>query len=77
MRIETVNGRNLVCGHFFPADELAVGQRWAPADGSNREVKIVAVDGDWVEYEWQDNGERKTHQKLAFAFQCRYCKVVE
>ncbi len=77
MRIETVNGRNLVCGHFFPASELASGQRWAPADGSNREVKIVTVDGEWVEYEWQDNGERKTHQKLAFAFQCRYCKVVE
>ena len=51
MRIETVNGRNLVCGHFFPASELASGQRWAPADGSNREVKIVTVDGDWVEYE--------------------------
>lgn len=76
MRIETVHGRKLVCGHIFKTDEIKKGQRWAPADGSNREVKIVRVDGSWVKYEWEEQGQRKTHEKEAFAFQCRYCKVV-
>lgn len=76
MRVETVNGRNLVCEHFFKAHEIAAGQRWAPADGSNHEVKIVSVDGDWVKYEWKEQGQRKTHEKSSFAFQCRYCKVL-
>jgi hypothetical protein len=77
MRIETVHGRNLVCGHIFKSEELASGQRWAPASGNNYEVKIVAVDGEWVTYEWEENGERKFHEKDSFSFQCRYCKVVE
>lgn len=76
MRIETVNGRDLVCEHFFKAHEIEAGQRWAPADGSNREVKIVSVDGDCVKYEWEEQGQRKTHEKTLFAFQCRYCKVL-
>ncbi len=76
MRIETVNGRKLVCGHIFKTEEIKKGQRWAPADGSNREVKIVRVDGSWVKYEWEEKGQRKTHEKDSFAFQCRYCKIV-
>lgn len=76
MRVETVNGRKLVCGHIFKVNEIKAGQRWAPADGSDHEVKIVSVDRDRVKYEWDEQGQRKTHEKSSFAFQCRYCKVL-
>jgi len=77
MRHEIVNGCKLVCGHIFKADEIKKGQRWAPVDGSNREVKIIRVEGDWVKYGWEEQGQRKVHEKSSFAFQCRYCKVVK
>ena len=77
MRIETVCGRKLVCGHIYPTNEIKVGQIWAAADGSDRTVRVLKVDGDWVEYEWQELGKTISHEKLAFAFQCRYCLVVE
>lgn len=74
MRIETVNGRKLVCGHIFPANELEVGQVWAPADGMDREVTITKIDGDLIYY----NGPLlKASFRDFFSFQCRYCKVVD
>lgn len=73
MRIETVNGRKLVCGHIFPHSELAVGQRWAPADGGDYEVTIVEVNEDYV---WHESKFGKI-RKDAFGFQVRYCKIVD
>lgn len=75
MRIETVNGRKLVCGHIFPTNEIKVGQRWAPADGSDREHEIIANDGKTITHRWTETGEVFT--KAAFGFQCRYCKIVD
>ena len=77
MRIEVVNGRKLVCGHIYPTNEIKPGQTWAAADGANRTVTVTKVDNDWVEYEWQEKENTVSHEKLAFAFQCRYCLVVE
>lgn len=77
MRIEVVNGRKLVCGHIYPTNEIKAGQVWAAADGANRTVTVVKVDGDWVKYEWEEKCAIVDHTKLAFAFQCRYCLVVE
>lgn len=74
MRIETVNGRKLVCGHIFPANELEVGQVWAPADGTDRVVTITKIDGDSIYYNEPQFGDS---YKDAFSFQCRYCKVVD
>ena len=74
MHIQVVNGRNLVCGHIFPASELEVGQRWAPADGNDREHEIVAIDEHYVWHRDITTGEE--FRKDAFGFQCRYCKVV-
>lgn len=74
MRIEVVNGRKLVCGHIFPANEVKVGQVWAPADGSDREVVITKVDEYDVYYTDAKFGD---FRKDAFGFQCRYCKVVD
>lgn len=80
MRIETVNGRNIVCGHIYKQDELKVGQRWAPADGANRVVEIRSLDPDasgmiWVQY--GEYGTDRTYEKDYFSFQCRYCLIVE
>ena len=74
MRIEVVNDRKLVCGHIFPHSELEVGQRWAPADGSDREHEITAIDEDSVWHRDIATGEE--YRKSAFGFQCRYCKVI-
>lgn len=77
-RVEFVNGRYLLCGGLIPVDCIKAGQQWASADGSDRFVKIENVrESEWVDYSWLDNGEKKTHTKLAFAFQCRYCLVLE
>lgn len=38
MRIETINGRKLVCGHIFPASEVEVGQIWAAAEHHARQL---------------------------------------
>ena len=80
MRIETVNGRKIVCGHIYPKEELAVGQRWAQADGTDRVVVIRELehtpDGAvWVKF--GEHGSDRTYEKDWFSFQTRYCRVVE
>lgn len=77
MRTEQVHGRWLLCGHILDAKHIKHGQTWASADGSNRTVRISAVRGDWVGYTWEEPSGRKYHEKEAFAFQCRYCLVLD
>ena len=80
--IEEIKGHQAVVGHFFKESEIEVGSRWISVSGG-----IVTVDGinqygsldpsyDVV-YSWVENGEKKTHQKEVFAFQCRYFLIVE
>lgn len=76
MRVETVNGRHLLCGHILKPSQIRHGQVWASAGGSDRTVTITAVRGEWVEYTWLEGDVRKYHEKEAFAFQCRYCPVL-
>jgi hypothetical protein len=82
---EIIDGRKAVVRHFFEPHEIQVGSRWARADGSKG---FVTVEGfkyygstnpyDWnVVYSWELNGEKFTHEKEVFAFQCRYCLIVE
>jgi hypothetical protein len=76
------NGHKFIVGHFFKAHEIQVGSRWIGASGC-----IVTVEGidsygstdPWYEvvYSWYENEEKKTHDKDVFAFQCRYCLIVE
>jgi hypothetical protein len=75
MRVETVHGRNLLCGCTLPDWMIQNGQTWASADGSNRTVTIESA-GSWVDYSWIENGQKKLHTKMSFAFQCRYCLVL-
>jgi hypothetical protein len=75
------NGHKFIVGHFFKAHQIQVGSRWIGASGC-----IVTVEGidsygstnPWYEvvYSWYENGEKKTHDKDVFAFQCRYCLIV-
>lgn len=75
-RVETVHGRHLLCGGVIPTEMVKAGQIWAAADGSNRTVYIESA-GEWVDYSWYENGVKKIHTKMNFAFQCRYCLVLE
>lgn len=75
MRVEEKHGRYLLCGYTLSNNQIKAGQVWAPADGSNRTVTVKSG-GEWVDYEWEEDGEKKLHTKMNFAFQCRYCLVL-
>ena len=81
---EIIDGHKAVVRHFFKAHEIQVGSRWARADGSKGYVTVEGFNsygstGPWYEvvYSWEENGVKKTWQKETFAFQCRYCLIVE
>ncbi len=74
MRVENINGRNLMCGYIYPLVELAVGQEWAQADGVDRVVTIREIEGNTVRY--GDYASDTLYEKDQFAFQTRYCRVV-
>jgi hypothetical protein len=76
MRIEVVNNRRLLCGPPLKLEQLAPGQVWAAASGADHTVRIVAIDGEWVLYEWEEGAEVRQHEKDAFSFQSRYCLVI-
>jgi hypothetical protein len=79
---ELIDGRKAIVRHFFKAHEIQVGSRWIGSSGG-----IVTIEGfntygstdPWIEvvYSWEKDGEKFTHEKDAFAFQCRYCLIVE
>lgn len=79
MRIETVKGAHLLCGHILPIRRILRGQTWASADGSGREVEVcdVNIEKDIVEYMWWEGNQMRSHVKESFAFQCRYCLVID
>ena len=82
METKIENGHKFIVGHFFKAHQIQVGSRWIGASGG-----IVTVEGinsygstdPWIEvtYSWERNGEKFTHEKDAFSFQCRYCLIIE
>lgn len=77
-RVETLNKRHVLCGGIVPVTFLKRGQRWASADGSDREVEIVNIIDGWVTYTWEvKDGVTESHEKLSFPFQCRYCLILD
>lgn len=76
MRVEKHGNYSFVCGHIFPVNELESGQKWCDASGRFH-VTIDKIEDNWVQYSWDENREKKTHQKDSFSFQCRYFLVVE
>lgn len=77
MRIETVNGRHLLCGGILKPSAVQVNQRWAAASGNDHVVTVEAADGELVTYSWIEHGAKRIHSKSNFAFQCRYCLVLD
>lgn len=80
METEIINGHKVVVRHIFKKEELEVGSRWTPADGSIGGIvvirDIVKTDGLWlVRYGYY--GSVRTYEKDHFSFQSRYCKIVE
>lgn len=65
-------------------DRIQPGQKWQAAGGSVVTVeKIRPISFIWennvidyaVVYSWDDNGQKKSHEKLLYAFQCRYVQI--
>lgn len=77
VRTENVNGRWLLCGAILPGDSISNGQLWAAASGADHTVRVSGFRDGWVGYTWEERGARKYHEKEAFAFQCRYCLVLD
>ena len=75
MRIVEVNGRNVVVGYIYPLIELAVGQQWAQADGSDRVVTIREIEGSTIRY--SEHADDTLYEKENFEFQTRYLRVVD
>lgn len=82
-KTEIIDGHKVAL-HIFKAHEIQVGSRWARADGSRGYVTVEGLNtygsiDPWIEvvYSWEKDGEKFTHEKDAFAFQCRYCLIVE
>lgn len=75
MEIRTLNGYQVVCNHIYKQEEIEVGQKWIPADGSKRLIEIRYNIDDWVGY--GDYGSNTTCEKDWFSFQCRYVKILE
>jgi hypothetical protein len=81
---EIIDGRKAIVRHFFKAHEIQVGSRWARADGSKGFVTVEGFNtygsiDPWTEvvYSWEKGGVKFIHEKEVFAFQCRYCLIVE
>lgn len=69
--------RSILCCHIFSNEDLSllVGSRWG--GGGSTTVILDSVDGEWATYSWFEDGVKKSHEKLGFAFQCRYCLLME
>ena len=70
---------------MFEPHEIQIGSLWERADDFKSYVTVEgfnyygSVDPwNWeVVYSWEENGVKKIWQKESFAFQCRYCLIVE
>ena len=79
MRIENINGYNIVCGNIFHPNDIEDSSVWMGSSGSKVVVTHTRRYGDIVEVYYiqtSDPSFREIH-KDSFAFQCRYCLVVD
>lgn len=82
-KTEEIKGHKAVVGHFFKESEIEVSSRWISVCGYIVTVEGINQYGSGIDplyevvYSWEENGEKKTHQKDVFSFQCRYFLIVE
>lgn len=72
MRVETIHGRHLLCGHILQSAQIKPDQIWAAADGADRQVRILSNDRGYIIY--LDGS--LDFARSAFDFQTRYCLVL-
>lgn len=81
MRLEYHNDCWIVCGHIFPARAVVPGQWWMDSGGHRVQVVSCELDSSggcyWVSYSWSDTTGVSVHEKELFAFQCRYCMILD
>ena len=83
LRIESQYGENIACGGIFPSNEIYEGQRWQGSSGivvtvtALRDIEDAGtvIDRE-IHYSWMQGETPMSHDKLAFAFQCRYCLIL-
>lgn len=83
---EIIGGHKAIVRHIFKREELKVGQKWIGGSGNVVTIEDIKVypskhENDKpfydIYYSWYENGVKKTHDKDHFAFQCRYCLIVD
>jgi hypothetical protein len=78
----STTGHTFIVGHIFPGQSIQAGSRWISSGNSivtvDKVVSYPTIHNNQyhVHYSWEENGERRTHDKDAFSFQCRYCLIV-
>jgi hypothetical protein len=77
---EIISGHSVVVRHMFKEKEIKIGSNWISSSGNIVTVEeVIPYDdkqGIQIVYSWEENGERKTHSKESFSFQCRYCLII-
>ena len=83
-RIIEEDSYKLLGGVIIKASDIKVWSTWKGSGNTTVKVyeieKLKCKDGsDWneIHYCWCENGKIVTHSKDSFAFQCRYCLVLE
>ena len=80
VRQDKKTGLYYVAGGILPPSLIEVGQSWISSSGSIVTVKSIDYSDPTdplIGYEWNSNQGIASHKKFAFAFQCRYCLVVD
>lgn len=79
MRIVPVKDYRIVTNHTFPKEELAVGQRWVTADGSELfyTIEALLLESEYVRFSFQFGDQRMTGEQDYFTFQANKRLVVE
>lgn len=75
-------GKYLLVQVILPFSMIQEGQEWRGSGGNKVTIvkTVPRTDSkgeDWVEYSWETSSGIQMHKKSCFAFQCRYCLVVE
>lgn len=57
---------------FLPESDILPNTIWESASDKRNRVLVEKVEDGWVEYSWEERGEKRIHDKDVFSFQVRY-----
>ena len=77
---KTKNGEVKIILGILNVNDICPGQKWIGSGGNIVticKVEEILMGNDYmVTYTWMKGETQVYHEKLAFAFQCRYCLIV-